>query len=180
MKTLWGSLGGALVAAMVSVAAHAGIDGTSVDLTAYYPDLSSVYVDAGSAIVGPNIEFPNDSVAGYRSLSFDLSDTKITICCNAVFADAAFNGFAFTFTSVVPTGATVDSSSSYAPYGISLVGNTLFLNYQNVTYTGYGASIIDLQFGGAPTPEPAGWAVMIVGLFGAGLAFRRRRAAVAA
>ncbi len=180
MKIHLACMAGALAAILVSAEAQAGINGTSVDLSAYYPDMSSLYSDAGSAIVGPGVDFPFNSLPGYDSLSFDLSDTQISICCNAVFADAAFNGFAFTFSSVVPTGAFVDPSSAYAPVGISLIGNTLFLNYQNVVNLTNGASVIDLQFGGVSVPEPATWALMLSGFGLAGAALRRRRTMVAA
>jgi len=176
MKRLLVSVGYTLASMSLSGVAQAGINGTSVNLTAYYPDLGSVYADAGAKLVGPDVEFPYDSVPGYRALSFDLSDTRIAVCCNAVFADAAFNGFAFTFSSVVPTGASIDPASAYAPYAISLIGNTLFLNYQGVVNATKGPSLIDLQFGAVP--EPAEWELMIAGLLAAGVALRNKRVAV--
>lgn len=174
------SVGSALAAMSLSAGAHAGINGTSVDLKAYYPDSSSVYSDAGSAVVGPLVEFPLFSLPGYLGLSFDLSDTQISICCSVVFAGATFNGFAFTFSTVVPTSASVDSASSYAPVGISLIGNTLFLNYQGVHNVTNGPSLIDLQFDAASVPEPANWALMIAGFLAAGVTLRHRRTNVAA
>jgi hypothetical protein len=168
--------------ASIAVAAHAsGLDGTTVGLTGYYPTMTTVFSDAGTAVVGPGVEFDQNALAGYP-LSFDLSSNQIVITSyvDSSFAVSSFNGFGFTFSTVIPNGASVDASSGFDPVAISFVGNELYLNYQGDPVSTGETSVIDLTFG-TGVPEPASWSLMVggFGVLGA-LARRGRRIASAA
>ena len=172
----------ATVTALLAAApAAAALDGSTVGLDAFFPDTATLESSAGTAVVGPGVEFGASALLGYP-LSFDLSDTAISISyfgSDTDFRSADFNGFRFTFLGDVPVGAASNVASTFAPVDISLIGNALWLNYADVIVPNGTVSIIDLTFNDAVIPEPATWALMIAGFGLVGAAARRKAAATA-
>ncbi|MGH6991851.1 MAG: PEP-CTERM sorting domain-containing protein, partial [Caulobacteraceae bacterium] len=62
-------------------------------------------------------------------------------------------------------------------YGGGGGGGSFFAGAPLVSYSGVNAGNgqITIDFLGSPVPEPAGWALMTLGLFGAGAVLRGRR-----
>ena len=136
----------------------------------------------------------NSAVASFNSsgVGTTFSDTY-TFNLPAGFAStalttAAVNGMTDTaFTSVMMNGATLTTNSSGAIDSQSLLNvpvnpgdNNLVVNGTSGGLYSYGGNIsfaknVINQTGGIP--EPAGWALMIVGFGSAGAMLRRRRAA---
>jgi len=75
------------------------------------------------------------------------------------------------FTRVVTAGQT---------YTIDLATNANISVAPGASYAGNMNGVYNWSIGGASVPEPAAWAFMFVGLFGAGASLRRRRALHAA
>jgi hypothetical protein len=155
--------------------------GSTVNVSAYYPDLSSLYTDAGNQVVGAGVEYPAGSISGYAE-SIDLSDTQIEVGIPVAvsFTPVTFNGFVITDLSGVFLSASY--VSGVLPASISIAGNQLFLNYQGVSTSAAGNTIIDVTTNGvAATPLPAALPLFATGLAGLGLlGWRRKRKQVAA
>jgi hypothetical protein len=154
--------------------AEAGMIGSTVNVSAYYPDTSSVYTDGDNAMVSGAIEYPSGSFASYNlSWEVDVTNTQIilTNAGNSVgfpFASAPFNGFIMTVISG-PTllSAIADPTSDFLPTAITVVGgNQLQLNYQGVNAGNFAvlSSIINISTAGVP--EPGTIALLVAGLLG--------------
>jgi hypothetical protein len=157
--------------------ARAGLIGATVDVGAYYPTSSSLYEDGGTTTVSGAIEYPQGTFADYNtSWQIDITDNQI-IVTNATadgfpFGSATFNGFILTVLSG-PTlvSASVDPSSAFSPFDISIVGgNQLLLNFQGVDAPNdVISSVINITSSGS-VPEPATWLTVLtcgMGLLGA-------------
>jgi len=139
----------------------------SVDVSAQYPSMGSVYVDGGIKTIDGSVEYPAGTFAGYNSsMSIQITATQLILSLNGgatTFDPAAFNGFEVSFLTGTILSAVADISSNFNPV-IQIIGNNLFLNYQGETVNVGQTSIIDLT-GTSSVPEPA-----TVGILGSGLA----------
>jgi hypothetical protein len=157
-----------------------GLLGSDVNVSAYYPDLSTLYYDAGDRTVDGNVEYPLGTISGYFQ-SIDLSDTQIEVGFGTpvVFTGTSFNGFVITDLSGVFLSASY--ASGVMPDSISFVGNQLFLNYRNI-FADLPNTIINVTTGAAAVPLPASLPLFAGGLAGLGwlARSRKRKAATAA
>jgi len=157
--------------------AHAGLIGSTVDLQAFYPNLSTMTADYGSKTVSSSVEYP---VAG--DLSVNITDTQVVLGWpgpgNLGFTASAFNGYEFLFSGVTIASATVNGSSTFlASPAITIVGNNIFLNYSGVnTGTGPTTSIIDVATSASGVPEPGTLTLLGAGLLGLCFHYKRRSA----
>jgi hypothetical protein len=134
----------------------------------------------------------NSAVAAFNSsgVGVTFSDTY-TFTLPAGFAStaltsAAVNGTTDTaFTSVTMNGIVLTTNSTGSIDERSLIhvavnpgANSLVVNGTSGGLYSYGGNISFAKL--AAVPEPAGWALMILGFGSAGAMLRRRRAAVAA
>lgn len=154
--------------------AHAGLIGSTVDLREFFPTPATMTSDDGSTTVSGSVEYPN--LGGF---SVDISNTQILIGLagpgSVGFTVAAFNGYEFLFSGVTITGATVNGSSTFSPYAMSIVGNNVFLNYQGVnTGAAPATSIIDVTTSQSTVPEPGTLTLLGAGLLGLGFRYKRR------
>ncbi len=95
------------------------------------------------------------------------------------FTDATFTtalGSALTFSHAVP-GSVADFSTVASLGGLT----AQFLQYRVVERNGpnFNTGLSDIHFSGAAVPEPAGWALMILGFGSAGAMLRRRKLVLA-
>jgi hypothetical protein len=171
---------------------EAGLLGSTVDVSVLFPDQATLFLDAGNKVVGDQIEYPVGSFSSYNAnLSVDITDTQIIVSLNGtdtLFSSATFNGLAITDLSGSFASALGDGSSGFNPNNITIVGNTLFLNFQGIPTSQAGdISTIDIETAATTEPEPGTTPTtdvpepVTVALFGAGLVglglMRRRRAA---
>jgi hypothetical protein len=172
---------GAAILLLISLSARAQLLGSTVDVTARYPDVGSIYTDGGVAIVGPDIEYPAGSFASYNaSWQVDITGNQMLVTNTDTgfdFTDASFNGFVLTVLSG-PTllSAAVDPASGFAPIDISLTGgNQLALNFAGVTSFSGGplTAVIDLGFATA-VPEAENALMLLAGLTLLGFRVARR------
>ena len=94
--------------------ADASLIGSTVDVRNYYPDLSTLSIEAGSTTVSAALEYSN-----INSFAMDISDTQILLewsgaTGNRGFTGSAFNGFELLFSGVNIANATVDGASTFA------------------------------------------------------------------
>lgn len=157
--------------------------GSTVNVSAYFPDLSTLIYDAGNQVVGGGLEYPFNTIFGYDGISINLSDTQIEVGFSffpnppLAFGGATFNGFVITDLSGVFLSASY--ASGVVPDSISFAGNQLFLNYQGVLPT-LPNTIIDITTGAAAVPLPASLPLFAGGLAGLGWLTRSRKRKAAA
>lgn len=171
-----------------TTASAAGLLGTTVSAGVYYPTFGNLYEDGGPVVVGAGVEYEKGVLKEAPNFFIDIADDQLIIGSfeSTYYVETAFNGFGFTFGSVVPTGATVDAASGYAPVSMDWVGSTLLLNFIGIEFSQETAPVfINLTFGDAPppipgtgvVPEPATWALLILGFAATGGVLRGRRRA---
>lgn len=153
----------------LSATTYAGLMGANVNVSAYYPDTSSLYQAGVDTTVSAAVEYPSGSFSLYNgSWQVDISDTQITITdllgTGFPYAPASFNGWVLTILSgPALASASVDPSSSFSPVDISIVGDDqLWLNYGGVNAQPGSVSTINIVTGEVPEPATA-FTVLVAG-----------------
>ena len=182
----------ALAAIAFSTPALAGLDGTSMSATYYFPDSGSVYPNGNATpsvfVVGAGAE-SHVNVEDVTFLTVDGSDRGLTLqfntrlsnptCTNTDFNGLVFTGSGFeTLSAFTILNGSTFGASNPDELDFSLVGNELRLNWGGVTYQ--DGDVLYLGFSNAGpggVPEPATWAMFIMGFGLVGAAVRRRTAA---
>jgi hypothetical protein len=158
-------------------AAQADLSGATVNVAAYYPNLSSLYKDGGNRVVSDVVEFPVGSFESYNSdVQVDISANRLTLTLDendTYFQVAPFNGFVLTLVDgSAITSAQADPSSDFIPYDITVLGGTqVLLNYRGVYAASLGSSVINIT----TVPEPTTFALLSTALLGLGVVCLRRR-----
>ena len=148
----------ALAAVLIARSAQAGLFGSSVNISAYFPNTSTVFESGSNTTVSSAVEYPVDSFFHYdRFAQIDITDNQLiiknTLNMDAPFNSATFNGWALTVLSG-PTisSATLDPASQFTPVGITVVnGDQVFVNFEGLTQGAGTSAIIDI----AVVPEPS-------------------------
>jgi hypothetical protein len=146
--------------------ARAGLLGDTVDLVRYYPNLSTVFIDDGTAAVNDTVEYSNQ----YENI--EITNTKIIITeltgPSDSYLSADFNGYVLGVITGEPiTGVSVDPSSTESVDALSFNASDIFINMQDVQIPFVGAeAIIDVTTATA-VPEPTSLALLggALGLF---------------
>jgi hypothetical protein len=147
-----------VAAVLATLSAKAGLTGSVINVSPYYPDTNSLYDSAGDRTVSDAVEYPAFSFDKYSPpTSIDISDTQIIITNNSIYdgpyASAPFNGWVLTIISgPAILSAAPDPNSQVNPVDMWIVnGNQLWMNFEGETELGHSATIIDIT----TIPEPS-------------------------
>lgn len=164
--------------------ANAGLLGSTVNMSPYYPTSASQYDDAGNVVVSGAVEYPDGSFDLYNnSWQIDISDTQLVITDfrseGLPYSPADFNGWILHVVSGPNiVSASADGASGFLPFAISVVNGDLLLNFQGVSGPAGSSSIINFSTDPGPdpvsVPEPASLAVFAMGLLALRQVRRRR------
>jgi hypothetical protein len=156
---------------MANAASAAIAVGDLLEFSYYFPDLSNNIQDATFTYTGPaSVQWAYQGVGVATTIDANTIDLNNACGDGCTWTNASFNGIniqdltnvnAFSGWSVLPGNTQAYNSFSNGVNGI-------FVEWNGQSANG------DLQLGGA-VPEPATWAMMMVGVFGLGGALRRRR-----
>jgi hypothetical protein len=166
-------------------ASHAGLLGSTVNVSAFFPDTSSLFSNGGDTTVSGAIEYPSGSFPTYNTTwQVDITDTQMIISDAGAqggfpFGPATFNGFILTVLSgPVITSAVTDAASQFSPVDVTVVGgNEVEVNFEGVDASNATplTSIIDIETtSSVAVAEPTSLALIGVGLLGLGVLRRRQ------
>ena len=171
------------IATAFSAPASALLTGNSVGIQYIFPDITTVYQDLGSNLVGTDgpTAFP-----GYFDFSFtDATATASAFQFGGSWTSTSFNGYRlydFNNTIAAFTSVTINPASNMVGLDASRItfdANNIYVNWNGLAFA--PATIVTLDInGGSAVPEPASWAMMIGGFGLVGAAMRRRKVALAA
>jgi len=158
------------------------------------PDLGTPYLEA---VYSPQVfevgagQESAITIEGVTTFNIDFADTSLliafdTVLANPTLGNSSFNGLVFTSTAFSQiTGAAVDATTNLAGFDasrVAIVGNELRLNFAGLSYDTDTALALNFSSQVSAIPEPASWAMMMLGLGFVGGAMRstKQRQKVAA
>jgi len=179
----------AAVSALIALGSTGASAAVTVTSSGGYPDLGGDPCNPVCGTNPPNLAVSNNNGSG--SIVFGINPVGLTFDTNFVFNNSvggSYNielgtstqGLMFTLVTVTGGGATLTFAppaiTSLQQFGISLLANT---NY-TVRVAGTSPTTAGEWHGGitvvdGAVPEPATWAMMLLGFGGIGIAMRRRR-----
>ena len=182
MKITTLALATASALTLITAPASATLVGATVDVTARYPNTTSIYTDPGTRIVSDSaIEYVAGSYPNYNSswqvdVFGDHIDITDALSTGLSFGTATFNGFVLDVINGPDIlSASIDESSTIVPLSTTISNGDLFINFSGVSQRSGGTARINFTTaGGGAVPEPATWAMMLVGFGATGTALRRR------
>ncbi|HLZ85163.1 MAG TPA: PEPxxWA-CTERM sorting domain-containing protein [Caulobacteraceae bacterium] len=175
---------GTCLSAGLSTAAHAGLVGDSVQISEYYPTMTSLFSGPTppQTVVSGGVTFFD---VGKSLVDITVDNSTITLAASVSYTPnaAAFNGFDIQDLNLgrTITGVTLDAMSGPLPAGdLSFDAHDVWVNLAAVPLDSANPIIIDVATPSAGVPEPATWALMLLGFTGLGAALRSRRKSLAA
>ena len=166
----------ALLASTAMPAAAASLIGVQVTGTLLYPTQNTNYngqTPVTKTVVDPGVEFGSGFFGAPGSI--DVGANTVTFATNHTgpYGPGDYNGYRLDFAGRTVTSFTLNNSSTYSPNGFSFNGSSVFFDVTG-TSGNDGSAIFDITT--SAVPEPATWALMIIGfgLVGAGVRSRRK------
>lgn len=159
-------------------ASAASFAGHTVSAEYVWPDINTVYLPGGTAVVGAGLEFSDIGGFGAHTVDFSDNSIHITYPLGWLLAGAGtFDGWRFTdlTSSMIKGVSLIDTNlSGFTSANLSFDSNHVYADTLGLGSWHPGTYItIGVDFQSA-VPEPATWALMITGFGLAGTALRRR------
>ena len=170
----------ALFVTLIGSAARADLTGATVNVSAYFPDTDTVFVDPGDVVVSGGLEYPAGSYDPFtNSVAVDVTDMQIILddtTNNALPASpAAFNGYILRVVSGPGVAtATVDPASAWKPVELTVVNGEVRINYQGLQTKDFPGRFSIINYTAVPEPHPGALAATGLLVFAARLVTRRR------
>lgn len=171
------------IVASAGAAQAALLDGKTVSFTYLLPTINVDYPSSanGNYVVGAGVEISNGFCCGYEG-TLNLSDTNILadFIASSAYNSAVFSGFRISdVNSTIGdfTGVTINGLTNMVGFNASRVtfdANNIWVNLQSLAFTHNTFVSLDIN-GGNQVPEPAGIALLALGLLAASAAGRRSR-----
>jgi hypothetical protein len=157
-----------LISILSFSAGSAQLLNSTVNVSPYYPDVNTQYLDAGNVTVTGAQEYPIGSYSGYKAgCGIDVTDTQIIIGgAGTFFLNASFNGWVLeVINGVNILGASVDPMSDNSPV-VTFTNNRVEINFQGLTIADNSTTIINVSSEptGAQVPTLSQWGLLILGL----------------
>ena len=161
-------------------AAAADFLGDTLNGSYNFPGAGTVFSNQGNQVVAPTASFTFRTGTPNVTAIVSAASVLLTFDATGGFTGAAFNGVVLTdLTRGDITGFTLDSATTLAGFDqsrLSFTANSLSLNLQGLANTRSDRVLANVSFAGASAvPEPAAWALMLVGFGVIGAALRRAR-----
>lgn len=166
--------GTALAVSLGATAANAQLNGTVISVAYNFPAIGTDYYNYSASpstfTVGSGIE-STVTVDGIP-ISIDFANSSLTLTTPSVsWSSSAFNGLVFTNNSGV--FSSILSETGIDPSRISVTGKRLAINWNGMSFN--SGDKVFLSFASGGVPEPATWALMILGFGAIGFAMRRAK-----
>jgi hypothetical protein len=181
----------AVLGVLPAQAAHAALIGAAISETYYYPTDAAAYAGATYAPQNFVVAAGQESVINIENVTdihVDFAASSLALLLNTTLSGptwgsiGTYNGPIFSGSAISGiTGVSVNGSSTLAGFDnsrVSIVGDDLRIDWGGLSYTNGTVLNLDFTFardGTGAVPEPATWAMMIVGFGLVGVASRRRR-----
>lgn len=155
--------------------------GDSFEGSYRFPHLHNATVDGGSEVVSPVAQFT--FVTGRINPTARISASKVLInfAGRGTYKKAEFNGILLKNLSRSNIGGIVlDPSSTLSGFDqsrLSFTSDSLFFNFEGLSIQASDRISANVAFVTSAVPEPATWAMMLLGFGAVGSAMRRRQKA---
>lgn len=159
--------------------AQADFSGANLNFSYVYPTSLNVYTSSGY-VVGSGVEIIN--VAGDRAITLDISSNSLLVEFDraSTWTNYPFNGWILSdqvngLNDI--TGVSINSATNWGAFNqshITFTANSISVNWAGLAFDPTTTLLLDVTFASA-VPEPAAWAMMLLGFGAIGYAMRRRR-----
>ena len=175
MKKLVAAAAVVLLASTATPAIAADLIGVQVTGTLLYPDQNTNYngqTSVTKTVIDPGVEFAPGFFGAPGSIDVGANSVTFNTNYTGAYGSGAYNGYRLDFGGRKVTSFTLDESSTYKPHGLSVSGSSVFFDVTGVPANG-GRAVFDVQT--AAVPEPATWAMTLMGFGMVGFGLRARR-----
>lgn len=165
-----------LFAAPVSAATFIG---DSFEGSYRFPHLQNATIDGGSEVVSPVAQFTFVTGRINPTAIISASNVLITFAGRGTYNEAEFNGILLKNLSRNNIGGFVlDPSTTISGFDqsrLSFTSDSLSFNFEGLSIQATDRISANVAFVTNAVPEPATWAIMLVGFGAVGFAMRRRK-----